>query len=291
MSRWADWAFSTEPIVAVQEFFGTGHPLPFRLLSLLGDTWGIVFVVGLALWLYGRDTMYSLIGIVSLGAAAKLLLTNLFDVPRPSGHEIAVYDRLEIGAFPSGHVFEAVGPWGQLYALGYLPLWVPALIAVLVALGRMYLGAHYLADVVSGIAFGAMFVWAYAMLWPHMLRWLRDRPPAFHRTLAGLAVGGTLVLMFATGGNPRRYEIYGMVFGGAIGLLLQPWVLPDTIDCRSWIARATEVLVGTFGIAAFLLLDRSQSDQALLLGTLTAGLATLWAIMIAPALLRYLTAE
>lgn len=279
-----EWMFGNDAIVFVQEMFGLGHPLPFRAFSLLGDTWGIILVVGLSLWLFGRRAMYSVIGIVVVGAALKLLLTDIFAVPRPSGAEIVVYDRLEIGSFPSGHVFEAVGPWGQLYALGCVALWITVAITVLVAVGRIYLGAHYLADVVAGAFLGVLLVWAYARLWPAILRWFSERSRGFHLTLAAGAITATIALMVTMGGNARRFEIYGMVIGAGIALpLMHRWV-GGAADDGGWRVRLPKILIGGAGITLFLLWDRSQSDQALLLGTITAGLATLWAVLVAPAL-------
>lgn len=292
MSRSPDWIFGTEPIEIIQELFGPGRPLPFRGLSLLGDTWGMILVVGLAAWWYGRREMYSLIGIVSLGAAAKLLLTSLFDVSRPSGPEIVVYDQLEVGSFPSGHVFEAVGPWGQLYALGLLPLWAPVLVAVLVGLGRLYLGAHYVGDVVAAWVLGAFFVWGYSRAWPHLLRWASTRPAWLRLGTVALALVGTLLMMFAVGGNARRFEIYGMVIGAVIALVLRRRYLLGRSSAVSgphaWSTRAAKLGIGAAGIVACLLWDRSQSEEALLLGALTAGLATVWALLLAPALFQWL---
>lgn len=291
MTRLLDWIFSNEPIALVQGFFGLGHPLPFRIFSLLGDTWGMIFVVGLALWLFGRRPMYALIGIISLGALAKIVLTDIFDVSRPSGPDIVVYDHLEVGAFPSGHVFEAVGPWGQLFAMGYVRLWVPVLVAVLVGLGRIYLGAHYLADVLAAILFAAIFVWAYARLWPRAQRWIEERPTGVKLGMAGAAMAGTVIVMWTMGGDARRFEVYGMVLAAVPALMLQHRSFPQYRPHASAAARAREVLIGTAGIVAFLLWDRSQPEQALLLGTLTAGLATLWAIWAAPRLSRHVGAD
>jgi membrane-associated phospholipid phosphatase len=283
-----EWLFGTEPIQWVQQFFGLGHPLPFRIFSLLGDTWGILLVVGLAFWLFGRRTMYALVGIVVVGAATKLFLSDFFNVSRPEGPGIMVYEHLEVGSFPSGHVYEAVGPWGLLYALGCVPLWVPALIAALVGLGRLYLGTHYLADVLAGIAFGVLLVWLYAKAWPPVQAWLRERGWAFYATLAVVVIGGTLAWMTTVGAHPRRYEVFGLILGAAVGLPLEYRFLRYEPGRDAWATRIGKVLIGLLGVAACLLWDRSRPEDALLLGILTAGLATLWAILGAPALFAVL---
>lgn len=280
------WLFENGPIAWVQRLVGLGHPLPFRALSLLGDTWGIVLVVGLGFWLFGRRALHALVGIVLLGAATKLLLMDLVHQSRPEGPGIVVYERLEVSSFPSGHVFATVGPWGLLYVLGHVRLRVPVAITLAVALGRVYLGTHYLGDVLGGMILGALLVWAYARLRPVACRWLARRGRRFPLGMAALAFVAALAAWAAMpAANPRRYEIYGMVLAAAVALPVESRVLRYRPGGGSWGAGALRVLVGASGVALCLLWDRSRPDGALLLGGWTAGLATLWAVLGAPALL------
>lgn len=106
--------------------------------------------------------------------------------------------------------------------------------------------------------------------------------------LVAVVVLGTITRTIAAGEHPRRYEIFGMLLGAALGLLLErrppPYEPPEAFGR----ARALNGLIGTAGIALLLLLDRTQSEDARLLGTLTAGLATLWAVVLAPRLFQRL---
>ena len=278
--------FGNGPIQWIQHLFGLGHPLPFRIMSLLGDTWGMLFVLGLTFWIFGRRPFYATAGIVVVGAATKVLLSTLFHQTRPRGPGIVVYEHLDVSSFPSGHVYEAVAPWALLWVLGCVRFWVPATIAVLVSLGRLYLGTHYLGDVLGGIIFAAILVWIYAKLLPHLQTWFARRGPVFYAGLAVAVIGGTLVWMWIAGGHARRYEVFGMMIAAAVGLSLESrFVQYESVEGSTW-TRVLQVLIGVGGIVLFLLWDRSQSDQALLLGVWTAGLATLWTVLGAPALFR-----
>lgn len=287
MSEARELLFGTGSIRWMQQLFGPDHPVPFLILSLLGDTWGILFVVGLSAWVFGRHALYPVVAIVIAGAASKLLLSDLFGVSRPAGSDIVVHESLEIGSFPSGHVYQVVGPWGMLYMLGCVPFWLPVAIAILVALGRIYMGAHFLADVLAAMGFGALLVWAFSRAWPPVREWLHHRGWGFYAGLAALAVAGTLFRMHAVGLHPRRYEVFGMIIATAIALPLGHRYMLYEPAPAARAARAGRVVVGLLGILACLLWDRSQPDHALLLGTFTAGLATLWALAGAPALFRY----
>lgn len=285
-----DWPvlFGTEPIQWVQELFGLGHPLPFRIFSLLGDTWGVLLAVGVALWLFGRRAAYPVIGIVVVGAATKLLLSEIFHQTRPEGPGIVVYEHLDVSSFPSGHVYATVGPWGLLYALGFVPFWVPALATALVGLGRIYLGTHYLGDVLGGIILGVLLVWLYARLLPRLGGWFARRGARFYTALSLTVIGGTLAWMLTAGAHPRRYEIFGMLIAAAVGLPLQARLLPDPGAPAGAGKAAWRVVLGTLGLAAILLWNRTQGGGALWFSALTAGLAALWVLVGAPAALEML---
>lgn len=89
------------------------------------------------------------------------LLKPLVQMPRPA----AVLDgitvigpRLLAGAFPSGHTASAFTLLGLLCLSGMLRAWLPwigfALLALLVGLSRILVGAHWPADVLAGAAIG-----------------------------------------------------------------------------------------------------------------------------------------
>ena len=276
--------FGTEPIRWIQEFFGLGHPLPFRIFSLLGDTWGMIAVVGAALWLFGRERMHAGAAAVVAGAAAKVALSTIFQQQRPRGEGIVVYEHLEVSSFPSGHVFEAAGPWGVLFALGCISLGVAALVVGLVAVGRLYLGAHFVGDVLGGMVFGAVFVWLFCRAWLGIRGWLHRRSARFYAVAAGIAASAAVGWMLVMGGGPRRWEVAGIVVGGALGLLLEHHRVRYAPQPGARVRDAAKVVVGVAGIAAMLLVDRSLPEGALMPGMATAGIATLWAVAGAPAL-------
>lgn len=280
--------FGTGPIQWIQQFFGLGHPLPFRIFSLLGDTWGMILIVGVAFWLFGRERLHAAAAVVVTGAAAKVLLSSVFQQERPRGDDIVVYERLEVSSFPSGHVFEAVGPWGLLFALGCISLGLAALVVVLVGLGRLYLGAHFLGDVLGGIVFGVAFVWLFHRGWPEAHRWLRRRPAGFYTAAAAAVAAACAAWMLLVGGGPRRWEVAGIVIAGALALVLEQRCVGYAPGRDSRVRMAAKVVVGLVPIVAMLLLDRSFPEDARLPGLFTAGFATLWAVAGAPVLFAWL---
>lgn len=282
------WFFDTDAIRLVQQFFGTGHPAPFELLSLLGDTWGVLLVVGVAYWLFGRKTSYALLGVLALASVTKELMSMAVSLPRPEGPDIVVYKELEVASFPSGHLYQVLAPWGLLYALGRVPLAVPVAVAVLVSLGRLYLGVHYLGDLVAAAGAAALLVWAFARFWPAVQPWLARRPGWVYAVLAALTVAGVAASMAVRFNNPRRWEILGLVLGAALGLLLEPRLVGYRPDPDApWTRRAALLAVGAAGIVAGLAADRVFfAETAHVPGVFTCGLAALWVFLGAPWLFR-----
>lgn len=282
------WRFDLGAIEAIQQFFGTGHPLPFRIFSLLGDTWGMVFVIGLTLWWWGRRPAYAVIGSIALGAGFKQLLTVTFSVPRPSGQgtDIMVYEQIKVSSFPSGHVLQVVVPWGLLAVRGLLPYLVPVLLTVLASLGRLYLGVHYLADVIAGIVFGVLFLMIYLPLWKRVQPWLARRSTFFYVGIGVVLVLGLVgnLLLTDASGNPRRWEILGMCLGGAIGFVAEYRYVGYEPDVSGWGRRAVMLLAGLLGIAACFALDRLVGEEVLWIGVVSGSLATLWVSLLTPLL-------
>ncbi len=94
---------------------------------------------------------------VALGGGARQILAGLFGRTRPYLYE-GVKNLYTSGAadhaFPSGHttVAFALAFSVQFYAPKYGPLFL--LLALVVGLGRIFIGAHYPADVAAGMLLG-----------------------------------------------------------------------------------------------------------------------------------------
>lgn len=130
----------------------------------------------LASWfLYRGDRAAAgMLAVVPAGQLLNVGLKHLFQRARPVVPEPLVH--LATYSFPSGHAVSSTLFYGTLCALVLQrvrsPAWRVAAVAgavamvLLVSFSRVYLGAHYLSDVVAGIAVGTACVVA-------VLRWGR----------------------------------------------------------------------------------------------------------------------
>ena len=277
--------FRPEPIAWVQRFFGAGHPEWFWVLSELGTPWGVVFVLALALVLWGRSDAYAVAGVVVVNALASLALNQLFDVPRPSHPSIIRYEIIEIGSFPSGHVVLATLLWGVLYVRRRVPPWVPAGVVLLVSISRMYLGVHYLEDVLGAALIGALLLAAYRPAWRRLESGLAKWPFGIFVAIGILGVAAVIAGLAAGLVGSSRYEreALGIVLGGVPALLLERRSVRYAPPPAHQAVAVGAVLAGIVPLA---LVHRIAAGGAHWAGLLLIALAMLWSVLAVPAILR-----
>lgn len=169
-------------------------------ITELGDAWVTVpltlVVAGWLAWARAWRTAAYWVSAVGFAALFTLIMQLLVKTPRPE----VLYASADGFSFPSGHA--AVN--ATLYAfLAFLiarespPRWRPTISGVAAALitlivfARLYLGAHWLSDVLGGLAFAAAWV---SLL---TIAYLRHSPQSIHprglllAAVAALAVFGS----------------------------------------------------------------------------------------------------
>ena len=155
---------------------GLDHPALgwlMRGLTKLGDTssW---FVIGVALLVAG-GTVHQLgqrLAVAALSGALLAQILKRFAMrSRPSHTNPSVRVRCRVPAcssFPSGHTLTA---FSIAMALGGLDSWVGVTATILAAgigTSRVFLGAHYPADVTAGAVLGSVWGAIIAVVWGPM---------------------------------------------------------------------------------------------------------------------------
>lgn len=152
--------------------------------------------------------------------------------------------------FPSGHTSSAFAVWGGMavvFRRRWLA-WLAALMIALIAFSRLYLGVHFLADILGGALLGGLVLLAAWLLWR------RDgRRAELFAALAGTIASKArraayLALLFGLPLLLAAFSLVSMTFTGlyvgmnAAYLLLARRGLPD--DAGSLPVRLARVLLG-----------------------------------------------
>ena len=158
--------------------FVTGHRAPWltslaKVLTWLGSSlvlWPVAIIAGLGLWRWRRRWLPTVLPALALAGAwaGSLLIKGLVGRPRPPAADMLTV--VHSWSYPSEHAAQALATWGMLALM--LMAGRPArarvllaagavLIAFVVGLTRLYLGAHWMTDVLGG--------WALAGVWDCLL--------------------------------------------------------------------------------------------------------------------------
>ncbi|MFN8533088.1 MAG: phosphatase PAP2 family protein [Dehalococcoidia bacterium] len=163
--------------------------------SAAGNELVFVLLVGLVAWLVLRGRRLLAVELLVVTVGAHLLnsvLKDLFARTRPA--PVLAIVPAQAFSFPSGHAMVSAAfyffvgwlVWSRVH--GRVRLVVAAVTLVVIAgigLSRLYLGVHYLTDVIAGLFAG--FLWADAVIVADALAGRRLRGRAYSRR------GGSLV--------------------------------------------------------------------------------------------------
>ncbi|MFA1609528.1 phosphatase PAP2 family protein [Halobellus rubicundus] len=133
---------------------------PYLLLSLVA----LAYLLGERAGIPRRSAAFALaLGLCAIGLTIGL--KHLFALPRPPTSYRGGY------GFPSGHALGSTMFWGGVAVLATRGRWrrrlgIAGAVVAVVALSRVLIGVHYLADVVAGVGIGIAFLLAAVALGP-----------------------------------------------------------------------------------------------------------------------------
>lgn len=156
-------------------FFTATHSiftlLFFGFFTELGSWYGVVCVLGILGWCvrgkpYASRLFISLITLLLAGTMISYALKELFARARPGSMPVPFFENSY--SFPSAHATIAVILYGFLWyffsrvtTVTRLQVFFLMGTAFLISFSRIYLGVHYVSDVVGGILLGATCLGCY----------------------------------------------------------------------------------------------------------------------------------
>jgi membrane-associated phospholipid phosphatase len=195
---------------------------PMLAITALGYEEFFVLLLPIIYWCFDQ--------MVGLRVGMMLLISNgvntffkfLFRSPRPYwiSDSVSAYSHETSFGLPSGHAQIAASIWGWL-AVEVKKRWftiVMAILILLIGVSRLYLGVHFLGDVLLGWLLGGLLVWAFAAWQQRLGSWLEVQSFGIK---IGLVLASTLVMVL-------------LILGAR--WVTGPWMMdPD------WATRAGEV--------------------------------------------------
>ena len=190
-----------------------------RAITAMGYEQFFILLLPAIYWTFGQ-MLGMRVGIIFLfGNFLNFSLKFLFHSPRPYwvSDQVNAYSHENSFGLPSGHAQIAATMWGWL-AVEIKKRWftVIALILIfLIGVSRLFLGVHFLSDVLLGWTLGGLLVWIYSTYQKKVGNWFRQ-----HRL-------STKLVMIAV----STLVMIGIVLG--LRMINSDWEMPG-----NWAARA-----------------------------------------------------
>lgn len=283
--------FQTEPIIFLQSFSTPALDAFFHFITSLGYAAFVRPFIIVVIFGFNFRMGFLLLQLIMINVIATMELKEVFGLPRPFNVDAAVklpgggngqltplrgmgaadfwgglpqqaidYFRTHRGnswGFPSGHTSSAVVIWGGLASIFKKP-WVTAaciLLIILIPFSRLYLGRHFIADVLGGFFLGgALLLIFYLAVFDNqsLHRFLFDRMSrhARHRKKEAALIGagvGLPALLAMLNISPANSAAWAGINGGF--LLVRLRGVPD--DSGTLITRVARVAVA--GLMFYLL--------------------------------------
>ncbi|MBN2119314.1 MAG: phosphatase PAP2 family protein [Anaerolineales bacterium] len=165
-------------IIAIQSL-GSWLELPMKFFTFLGNENFFFLVLPLVYWSVDAGLGLRVAFVLATSDGLKCILKLLFAGPRPywiSSQVQALSVESSFGV-PSGHAQNSAALWG-LMASG-LPAhrrwaWITAFtLAILIGFSRLFLGVHFVHDVIAGWLIGYAILFAFLRFWDPVAAWLK----------------------------------------------------------------------------------------------------------------------
>jgi membrane-associated phospholipid phosphatase len=165
-------------ITYLQQFRSDGADAFFSALSFVGTEDFFLILFPILYWVVDKrfTLRFALLFLLSssLNAIFKIALAQ----PRPDPARVAVLAVEATNGLPSGHAQSAVTTWGYL-AYSYRRRWaVMGLVFLIfgISLSRLYLGVHFIGDVLGGWLIGLVLLFGFIRIAPAIGAWSHRQP-------------------------------------------------------------------------------------------------------------------
>ncbi len=171
---------------------------PFKLITSLGNEEFYILILPFLFWCV-NSVMGIRAGVMLLvSGGIKDFLKVVIHTPRPYWVDTRVKAITSETSFgmPSGHSMDAASIWGVIAVSikRRWATWLAILLIFLIGLSRIYLGVHFIHDVVSGWLVGGLILWGYLALEKRIARWINQKSLLIQVLLAFL-LSMTIILL------------------------------------------------------------------------------------------------
>lgn len=207
-----------EIIKFIQSFNNTFFDYLFQIITLFGEESVLVLLSSIVFLSIDKSKGYKLIFTIASGTCFNALIKNIAKFERPIGIEGITSKRVHTAtgySFPSGHTQATATFWSSvsiIFKKRAIRIFT-AVIILLVATSRLYLGVHWATDVV----FGAIFGITWAILIDKAFNYIQKSKNYIALIASSIAFA---VLCFLIG-DEDFFKSSGLLLGLAVGYVIE----------------------------------------------------------------------
>lgn len=247
----ANWQLLVQINLVLQQL-GEWLFVPMRIFSFLGDEMFYLFVMPAIFWCYDSRLGLQVGLLLMLSNGVNSIFKFLFHSPRPFWVSNKVHAMVKETSFgiPSGHSQNAAAMWGYFASVSK-KVWlrvVFVLVIFFIGFSRLYLGVHFITDVLLGWTIGLILLWIYVLLF----RKLSANISEWSNAKKWIGVIATTVLIIfipvllrMINSSFQLSEIYklniGLAYGGEV---IEPYALDGAITAGgAWFGLLAGIIV------------------------------------------------
>lgn len=216
----------------------------FILISFLGEQFVYITVIGIAYWAYNKKFGEFLGVSLAFTSVVNNSLKQLINAPRPyteyPGRVVNLRSSTSTGmSFPSGHtqIFSTFLFAAAFYIKKKWMFISASILVVLMMISRMYLGVHYLEDVVSAAIIGLII----AFTLHHYYIKIYDNQKLLHKIyIISILVSLPITLIL---GSEDLFKGFGILAGVMLAVIYEKKYVNFTLDV-SLVKKIIRVVIG-----------------------------------------------
>lgn len=212
----------------------------FQAITFSANEVVIAILLPVLYWCWKKRAGVHLMMLAIITAYINLVLKGIFAWERPpmdlwlvdaSGYSFPSAHAMYIALIGGYLAFAVRKKWFTIAVIIYL---------VLVSLSRVYLGVHYLQDVVAGVALGAIIL----LLYRFVMKWTYDKLVRVHEVVKGAAFVLLSILLLAIKADVMIATLMGLFAGIGVGFLMEPHFAEFKVG-HYWYFKILRVVSGT----------------------------------------------
>lgn len=232
-------------ILAVQSL-GSWLEAPMEFFTFLGYENFFFLVLPLVYWSIDAGTGLRIAFILTTSNYLNAVVKMLFAAPRPYWVSTQVEPLSVETTFgiPSGHAQHAAAIWGTMAAaIQKRWAWVAAiLLTFFIGFSRLYLGMHFLHDVLLGWLLGILLLFAFLRFWDPVVAWLKGKTTS-QQVMVAFVVSFLMIAIGFLSYTPLNAYVFPVEWTDNA---LRAGPLPDPVSMEGILTSAGSL----FGLAA-----------------------------------------